>query len=470
MTPPTVAATTAFEAADRLRVPGPWEVYGERSRRYEIYLNGRSIELVRGPILLEGFGVRLFRPRDQGISSGFQASTDLSPEGVRAAATDAEALSQHSTFPAKKIDLPGSGPTVNGGPDICDPRLWDHPMETLQEYIDALLGPFDKIRDVQPSFGSVRATLTETTLTNSAGLQASFARTLVWLELAVKAHGGPEGAAPGEYWVNDTMCRVEPARAETEVQNWCRYARDVRRAVPPPTGELPVVLPASILSSIVPSVLGSRFTGAARLRGVAPGVGETWGLESLTVHDDGRVPWAIGSQPVDDEGTPQRRRTLLDHGRVTELMYDVHHAGAFDTRSTGNAVRGREVTYLDWRRFLHPPEGTSTTIVIEPGTGGSDSELVEAAGDGIWVQQLGWAIPDNLSGAFGGEIRIGYRIRGGKLSEPVRGGTVGGVVLSPPGTPSLLRNVAGIGSKPSLSEGILSPSLLIRPLTVAGKG
>ncbi len=469
MTAPKVAADTAFRAADYLRVPEPWEVFGERSQRYEIHLNGRSIELVRGPILLEGFGVRVFRRRDAGLASGFQASTDLSAEGVKAAATDAEALSEHSSFPAKKIELPGSGPSGENGLEVCDPRLWERPMETLNEYVDAALGPFDTIRGAQPSFGSVRATLTETTLTNSAGLKASYARTLVWFELAVKAQGGPEGAPPGEYWVNETMSRVEPSRVEAQVPDWCRYAEDVRRAVPPPTGELPVVLPTSILSTIVPSVLGTRFTGRARLREVAPGIGEAWGNESVTVHDDGRVPWGVGSSPVDDEGTPQRRRTLLDHGKVKELLYDVRHAGVFGTESTGSGIRGREFVYLDWRRFLHPPQVTSTTLVVEPGTGGSDAELVEAAGEGLWVQQLGWAIPDPLSGAFGGEIRIGYRIRGGKLAEPVRGGTVGGVVLSPPGTPSLLGNIAAIGSAPALAEGILSPTLLVRPLTVAGK-
>jgi TldD protein len=201
---------------------------------------------------------------------------------------------------------------------------------------------------------------------------------------------------------------------------------------------------------------------------MAPNIGGQWGNESLNVFDDGLVPWGVGSSPVDDEGTPQRRRTLLDQGKVSELLYDVRHAGAFDTQSTGNAVRGRDVVYQDWRRFLHAPGGTSTTLVIEPGDRGSDEELAEAAGEGLWVQQLGWAIPDPYSGAFGGEIRLGYRIRGGRLSEPVRGGTVGGIALAPPGTPSLLQNVAGIGSMPTLAEGLFGPTLLVKPLTVAG--
>ncbi len=465
----SAAASTAFDAADRLRAPGPWEIFGERSRRYEIHLNGRSIEMIRGPILIEGYGLRLFRPRDGGMGIGSQASTELTEAGVRAAARDAEELAKYSAFPAKSIDLPSGKSGTGDGPEVCDPNLWDRPLETLEGFVDALLQPFEGERDVEPSFGSVRATLTETTITNSSGLRVAYPHTTAWLELAVKASGGPEGAAPGEYWVNDTVRRLETRDLPDRVREWSRLARDVRRAKSTPSGELPVVLPSAILPTILPAVIGFRFTGSARLRDLAPELGTTWAAEAVTVRDDGRVPWGIGSSPVDDEGSPQRARPLLDRGQVAGLLYDTRHAGAFETRSTGNGWRGRALIYLDWRRFLGPPVNTTSTLSISAGKDGSDAELIEAAGDGIWLQQLGWAVPDPVSGAFGGEIRIGYRIRDGKLAEPVRGGTLGGTVMAPSGHPSLLRNVAAIGSTPVLSEWVQSPTLLIRPLTVAGQ-
>ena len=231
-----------------------------------------------------------------------------------------------------------------------------------------------------------------------------------------------------------------------------------------------MVLPASVSSGILPLVIGFQFTGSARLRKIAPEIGRTVGIAGLSLHDDGRVPWAASSFPLDDEGTPSRRRTLIANGVVSELMYDALHAGAFDLPPTGNAVRGMEFGFRDWRRFLHRPVGTATTVVVDPGSGGSDAELIETAGDGVWVQQLGWAIPDPISTAFGGELRIGYRIRNGKLAESVRGGTVGGVVLAPPGAPSMLASVAAIGSTPTLTDGVQMPTLLVRSLTVAGSG
>jgi len=65
-----MSADTAFRVAEALRVDGPWEVFGERSRRYEIHFNGRSIEMVRGPISLEGYSLGLFRQRDGGAGVG----------------------------------------------------------------------------------------------------------------------------------------------------------------------------------------------------------------------------------------------------------------------------------------------------------------------------------------------------------------------------------------------------------------
>jgi TldD protein len=468
MTPPGSDARTAFDVADRLHLLEPWEVFGERARRYEIHLVGRSTELVRGPLELEGYGIRVFRPRDEGLGIGFQSSTEVSEDGIRTAAADAENLAPRSQFPAKKIDLPGS-PAGNGGTvEMCDPKLWDRPMEAVQEFAEALLAPLDGRADVVPSFGSVRATLLETTLANSAGLRASFRHTLIELEFAVRAVGGPEGRPPGEYWINETSRRLAPERALPLIEEMERHARAVREAVPSPTGELPVVLPAPVLSTILPQVIGRRCSGIARLRQMAPEPGTAWGSDLLTLRDEGRWPWGIGSAPVDDEGTPHRRRTILERGKVSELLYDLPHAGAFDTRSTGNGLRGRGTIYLDWRRFLHPPTIASTTLFVEPGSGGSDAELVEAAGDGVWVQQFGSAVPDPLSGAFGGEIRIGYRIRHGKIAEPIRGGTVGGLVVAPPGQRSLIANVAAVGNSPQLCEAIVTPALLIRPLTVAG--
>lgn len=462
------AADSAFRVADRLKIDAPWEVYGERIRRFEVHLNGTEIEMVRGPIALEGYGLRVFRSKAGKTGTGFQASTDLSDAGVKDAAGDAESVARNSEFPTAKVVLP----TGEGHPapaSVIDQRLWDDPLGVVEGYVAEIGRGFAHRTGVAPSFGSIRATLSETSIANSAGLRTAYPHTTVEFEIAVKSFGGAEGAPPGEYWVNELTRRLDPTGLSTSIDDWCKYAADGRHAKMPPTGDLPVVLPVGVLSGILPPVIGFRFTGAARLRKIAPMKGDALANSTVSIHDDGVYAWSPSTGPVDGEGATRATRPLIAKGAVAGLLYDALHAGAFDVASTASATRATNaIGYTDWRQFSRPPSLTTSTISVAPGDGGTDAELIEAAGDGIWVQQLGWAVPDPISGAFGGEIRIGYRIRNGKLGEPVRGGTVGGTVMAPPGKPSLLQNIAAIGSKSSLAERVASPTLLVRPLTVAG--
>jgi PmbA protein len=458
----------AYRVADRLKTASPWEVYAERSERYEVHFNGTATELIHGPIALAGFGVRVFRPRNGKTSTGFQASTDLTDAGIRAALEDAEGLARYTEFPAKSVELPSTGPTPEGGPKVVDPELWKQPLGAVEGHISALFDAFHGRQHAVPSFGSVRATLTQTSIANSAGLRTTYPQTTVEFEVAVKAFGGPEGPAPGEYWVTESGRRLDKMALPRAVERWCQYAADVRRATPPPTGALAVILPAGVLSGILPTTLGFKLSGAARLRKISVPPGQKVAPENVTIRDDGCYDWSLSSAPCDDEGSPQRLRTLVSKGSVQELVYDSLYGAAFDVPTTANAVRSAFGGTLAWKRFTRPPSPAASTMVVAPGNGGTDLELVETAKDGIWVQQLGWANPDPISGAFGGEIRIGYRIRGGKLAEPIRGGIVGGLVLGPPGAPSLLGGIESVGGTLDLSESVASPSILVRPLSVAG--
>jgi TldD protein len=460
-------ADTAFRVADRLRnVEGPWDVYGERTREFEIHLGGPVVELTRGPILLEGYGIRLLRARDGKTAVGFQASSDGSDEGIRAVVDDAETVARFSEFPAKDVVLPSTPPRGGPAPTISDPALWVDPPGALDAYIAALVAEFEGKKDVRISFGSIKGLLVETTIANSAGLAASYAHTMVALEVAIKASGGPEGTPAGEYWFTSFSRRLEAGILPLQAEAWSRYARDARRAKSPPTGELNVVLPPSVLESILPAI-GFRFSGQAQLRGLSPEVGSRVALPGLELIDDGTVPWGIRSSPVDDEGTPQRRRTLIADGNVGEILYDSMYGNALGHPSTGSGLRADRWGRGVGRRFGDSPDPHLTTLCIAGGTGGTEAELAEAAGDGILVQQLGWASPDSISTAYGGEIRIGYRIRNGKIAEPIRGGTLGGLVFAASGAPSLLANIAGIGSTPELTGQVRVPPLLIRPLTVS---
>ncbi|MCI4351124.1 MAG: TldD/PmbA family protein [Thermoplasmata archaeon] len=469
MTSPGGGAATAFDVADRIRgkTASPWDVYGERIRRFEIHLNGSEIEMVRGPVAFEGFGLRLIAPRNGGVGVGFAASSDRTPEGVDATLAAATGVSQHASFPAKRVEFTGSGAPGTADLDLVDRALWEDPVRTLESFSEKLLEAAGSTPGVEPSFGSIRGTLAEVTYANSAGAHSGYSHTLVELEVAVKASGGAEGAPPGEYWVNSRARHLDSRKLVDEARSWATKAEDARHAKAPPNGKLKVVFPASVLSEILPVALGFRMSGSAELRKMTPTPGTQVAADAVTVVDDGLLPGAVATAPHDDEGTPQRRGSLVDAGKSGETLYDLLHAEAAGRRTTGNGRREQPATPA-WFRFVSPPSPAATTLSIRSGGGGSDAEMIEATGDGIWLDQLGWAFPDPVSTAFGGEIRLGYRIRNGKLAEPLRGGTVGGVILTQPSEMSFLKAVTAVGGVPSLIGNLHSPTLLVSNVDVAG--
>ncbi|HYK92651.1 MAG TPA: TldD/PmbA family protein [Thermoplasmata archaeon] len=463
-------AFTAFRVGERLktRVEPPWDVFGEKIQRFEVHLSGSRVEMERGPIELEGYGLRLFRPRGDVTGTGFASGTDLSDARIDQRVQDAEATARFSSFPARRVELPstaiaGPGPKV----DTVDRVLWEHPVETMEQFVHALLTAFEGRASEVPSFGSVRTTLTEATLTNSEGVHHHWRHSLVDFELAVKSSGGPEGAPPGEYWLNRRTRSLTTRGLATDVESWCTRARDVRSAKPTPSTVTKVVLPPTVLSDVLPQILGFRLSGTAELRKMAPSPGTEIGTSLVNLFDDGLLPLGLGSAPFDDEGVPQVRRPLIEKGVVTAGLYDVLTAAAFGKTATGNGRRD-SAQFQPWFHFEIAPQPAPTNLVVAPGDGGSEEELMEAVGEGLYLDQLGYAFPDAFSGAFGGEVRMAYRIHRGKRAEPLRGGTVGGVVLGPKGEPSLLASVRGVGSRAARSGSLESPTLWVDGLGVAG--
>ena len=268
--------------------------------------------------------------------------------------------------------------------------------------------------------------LIEVTFTNSAGAEGRFQRTLAEFEFAVRSNGGAEGRPPGEYWVNERAARLDHRTIAARVLDWCRKARDARNAAATPSGATQVLLPAEVLSDILPTTLGFRLGGQAALRGMMPPKGSTLGDGGINLWDDGLFPFGLASAPWDDEGVAHHPRHLIHDGKFEEPLYDLLYGRALGAQSSGAGHRDI-ATLGPWFHFMNRPNPSPSTMVLEPGHGGTDEEMAESVGDGLWLDQLGYAFPDAISSTFGGEIRLGYLVKGGKIAgQPGRDGGRGG--------------------------------------------
>jgi TldD protein len=125
--------------------------------------------------------------------------------------------------------------------------------------------------------------------------------------------------------------------------------------------------------------------------------------------------------------------------------------------------------------FAHAPMPRMTNTFMLGGKDDPD-ELVGRVKDGVYAKSFGGGQVDITSGKFVFSCTEAYRIRGGKLAEPLKGATLIG------DGPSVLTRVKGIGNDleldpgvgicgkagQSVPAGVGQPTLLIEGLTVGG--
>jgi TldD protein len=240
-------------------------------------------------------------------------------------------------------------------------------------------------------------------------------------------------------------------------------------SVAAPAGEMPVVLGPGWPGVLLHEAVGHGLEGDFNRKGTSAfsgRIGERVAAPGVTVVDDGAIENRRGSLTIDDEGTPTRRTCLIEDGILKGYLQDRLNARLMGMEPTGNGRR---------ESFAHAPMPRMTNTFM---LGGSDDpdELVSRVTDGIYAKSFGGGQVDITSGKFVFGCTEAYRIRGGKIAEPIKGATLIG------DGPTVLTRVKGIGNDLALDEGVGvcgkggqsvpagvgQPTLLIDGLTVGG--
>ena len=240
-------------------------------------------------------------------------------------------------------------------------------------------------------------------------------------------------------------------------------------SVAAPAGEMQVVLGPGWPGVLLHEAVGHGLEGDFNRKGTSAfsgRIGERVAAPGVTVVDDGAMDRRRGSLTIDDEGTPTRLTTLIEDGILKGYLQDRLNARLMGMDPTGNGRR---------ESFAHAPMPRMTNTFM---LGGKDdpAELVSRVKDGIFAKSFGGGQVDITSGKFVFSCTEAYRIRSGKIAEPVKGATLIG------DGPTVLTRVKGIGNDLALDEGVGvcgkggqsipagvgQPTLLIDGLTVGG--
>jgi TldD protein len=139
-------------------------------------------------------------------------------------------------------------------------------------------------------------------------------------------------------------------------------------------------------------------------------VGQQVASPLVTLVDDGTYAREWGTYAIDDEGAPAQRNVLIDHGVLTDYMWDLVRARKAGRASTGN---GRRETYQ------HLPMVRMTNTFLLAGDDDPD-DIIRDTGTGLYCVALGGGQVDTATGDFVFGITEAYMIEDGEVTEPIR--------------------------------------------------
>lgn len=212
-------------------------------------------------------------------------------------------------------------------------------------------------------------------------------------------------------------------------------------AVPAPAGVLPVVLGAGWPGVMLHEAVGHGLEGDFNRKGssiYAGQVGEQVAAKGVTVVDDGTLENRRGSLTIDDEGTPSAENVLIEDGVLVGYMQDRQNARLMGVQPTGNGRR---------QSYAHAPMPRMTNTFMRGGDM-DPGEIIASVQDGIYAPNFGGGQVDIVSGQFTFQCTEAYRIRKGKIEEPLKGATLIG------NGPEAMRKVSMIGNDFGLDSGI----------------
>ena len=409
-----------------------------------------------------GFGLRGV----SGEMTGFAHANDISRDAIRRAAETLTLLDPATAPPAPPPRKSNRHLYTDASPLDAIPFA---EKVKLLETIDAAA----RARD--PRVAQVSASLSGSwsviEIVRADGFVAHDIRPLVRLNVSIVAErdGRRETGSfgIGGRWLYDRL--FEPATWNRAIDTALAQALANLDSVAAPAGEMTVLLGPGWPGILLHEAVGHGLEGDFNRKGTSAfsgRIGERVGAPGVTVVDDGSIADRRGSLSIDDEGTPTQENVLIEDGILKGYIQDRLNARLMGVAPTGNGRR---------ESFAHAPMPRMTNTFMENGTD-VPAELVTRVKDGIYAKSFGGGQVDITSGKFVFSCTEAYRIRNGKIAEPVKGATLIG------DGPTVLTRVRGIGNDMALDEGIGvcgkggqsvpagvgQPTLLIDGLTVGG--
>lgn len=445
-----------------LRTGGDFaEVFAEDRRGSAASLeDGRVEQLSSGRE--RGAGIRVV----SGDTTGFAHTADLSETGLLKAAAAAAAAARHGGGGVREVALGAASGRRGGVAVLPETVTKDVKVALLTRADEAARSAGSAIRQVSATYGDNRRRIL---VANSDGVLATDDQVRTRFGVSCVAEGDT-GLQTGRETVGATVGFELFDTHDVEDLARRAAARAVAKlaARPAPSGTLPVVIKQGSGGILFHEACGHGLEADHIVKDLsvfAHRVGEQVASPLVTLVDDATMGTEWGACAFDDEGHPAARNVLIDHGVLTDYMWDLLRARKQGRESSGN---GRRETYQ------HLPMVRMTNTFLVGGTSDPE-EIVRQTAHGVFVAQLGGGQVNTATGDFTFGATEAYLIEDGEITEALRDTNLIG------NGPEILRLIDAVGDDFAMGSpgtcgkqgqgvpvGTGQPTLRVSALTVGG--
>ena len=224
--------------------------------------------------------------------------------------------------------------------------------------------------------------------------------------------------------------RTDPDEFSVRAAN---KALGLLKAKPAPAGRFTVIFHPSITGLLVHEALGHNAEADAvwASESILEGrLGDELAAPGVSIYDDSTLPGEFGSFAYDSEGTPGRRRPIIENGRLVGFLHSLETAAKFHTDPTGSA---RAESY-DCR-----PIPRMTNTFMAPGDV-PFGQMLRGVERGIYLEDGHWGYVFVQKGQFICHAGRAHMIEKGKIGEPLRDVSIASMTLD------TLKNIDAVGA------------------------
>ena len=381
-----------------------------------------------------GVGVRAV----SGEKTGYAYAEDFGGDEVLTAVRAARGIARSGGDGRVKVGVPRLSKLMYDAVDPI-PGLDEQQKVALLRELDAQARAQDqRVSEVNVRLG---ASYESVLVIATDGTLAADRRPLVRLDVSVivDSNGRRERGSSGGGGRFDVNRLVE--QGSYHVGEAVRMALVNLDALPAPAGPMPVVLGPGWPAVLLHEAVGHGLEGDFNRKGTSTfsgRIGELVASAQCTIVDDGAMFGRRGSLSIDDEGTPTQETVLIENGILRGYLQDKLNARLMGVAPTGNGRR---------QSYAHMPMPRMTNTFMRPGKY-DPAEIIASVENGVYAVNFGGGQVDITSGQFVFSATEAYLIRGGKVTDPIRGATLIG------NGPDVMRRISMVGNDLALDRGV----------------